>query len=77
MSRMTRPQAEALLLGHAHEALAFTLKVAVTPEAALRQAQEMAQGKLNREARRALGLRGDGAYHPAITTKDVVRTRNA
>ena len=41
------------------------------------QAIQEAEGVLNRAARRALGSRSDGRFHPLASTKHMVRTRNA
>lgn len=66
--RYTRAQAGMLGDHYVEEALAN--EATTLPRAIL-----VAEKKLNRAARRALGGRSDGRYHPAATLKRIPRTR--
>lgn len=77
MGRMTRAAAQAWLqaetianLGGPEEARK------ATPRDFHRAGQE-ALGVISRAARRALGERSDGRFHPLAATKSMIRTRNA
>lgn len=68
--RYSRREAEAILADYIERALG-------NEATTLQSATQVAVSRLNRAARRAMGGRGDGRFHPAATTKAAVRTRNA
>lgn len=63
-------EAHTILEHYAEEALS-------TGASTLSAAVHIAESKLNRAARRALGARSDGRFHPLATVKTMVRSRNA
>ena len=74
MRRMNKAAAQALLEGWVGTILGEV--DAVSPRQLARAIQE-AEGKLNRSARRALGWRGDGRFHPLVRHKAIPGCRPA
>lgn len=71
---MGRREAEAVLDGYLAEEAEKRPMSALNPAGQARIAQAAAE-RLNRAARRALGHRGDGRYHPLAAAKAVPRGR--
>ena len=63
-------EAHTILEHYCEEALA-------TGASTLSAAIAIGEGKLNRAAKRALGARGDGRFHPLASLKTTIRSRNA